>query len=297
MAEKERGGRGRGRPSLQVAGLANGCSSACMCVLGKGVWVRLPASFLHPGYPTLPNAPSFHTHTHTHGPPARRPPSPTPSKLTYHGLHAVEERKRRQKEEKVMFYTKNKCFCTPLGVQWTAFIKNSRSELIGKQIRSFFGRPRHRLSPKYSTNWGQLRCLYPPPTQKYYHSCGWKKRIPSVDKCSTHRSGNAQCSFFFKSIKFRKTLLVEENCSANCANVARLQVFAEDRKIAVPARSKMWSIFRLALALTFCLIHTVCAFNVDVQSAVVHDGPRGSCDRECMFGFSVAQHIENGRSW
>lgn len=116
-------------------------------------------------------------------------------------------------------------------MQWTAFIKNSRSELIGKQIRSFFGRPRHRLSPKYSTNWGQLRCLYPPPTQKYYHSCGWKKRIPSVDKCSTHRSGNAQCSFFFKSKKFRKTLLVEENCSANCANVARLQVFAEDRKI------------------------------------------------------------------
>ncbi len=65
----------------------------CACLQASSIQVI-------PLYPTrLP-------FTHTHGPPARRPPSPTPSKLTYHGLHAVEERKRRQKEEKVMFYTK-----------------------------------------------------------------------------------------------------------------------------------------------------------------------------------------------
>jgi len=39
------------------------------------------------------------------------------------------------------------------------------------------------------------------------------------------------------------------------------------------------------------------AFNVDVDSNVVHSGPRGSCDEECMFGFSVAQHRENGNPW
>ena len=43
------------------------------------------------------------------------------------------------------------------------------------------------------------------------------------------------------------------------------------------------------------------AFNVDVESNVVHSGPAGSgCDgpgSDCMFGFSVAQHRENGRAW
>jgi hypothetical protein len=39
------------------------------------------------------------------------------------------------------------------------------------------------------------------------------------------------------------------------------------------------------------------AFNVDVNSKVVHSGPRGSCDADCMFGFSVAQHRDNGTPW
>ncbi len=38
------------------------------------------------------------------------------------------------------------------------------------------------------------------------------------------------------------------------------------------------------------------AFNVDVDSRVVHTGPRG-CQKNCMFGFSVAQHREQGTPW
>lgn len=41
----------------------------------------------------------------------------------------------------------------------------------------------------------------------------------------------------------------------------------------------------------------VVAFNVDVTSNVVHSGPRGACDQDCMFGFSVAQHREKGTPW
>jgi hypothetical protein len=45
------------------------------------------------------------------------------------------------------------------------------------------------------------------------------------------------------------------------------------------------------------LINSASAFNVDVNSKVVHSAPRSTCDDECMFGFSVAQHKEKGQSW
>ena len=45
------------------------------------------------------------------------------------------------------------------------------------------------------------------------------------------------------------------------------------------------------------MITTVSAFNVDVNSKIVHTAPRSTCDDECMFGFSVAQHREKGQSW
>ena len=45
------------------------------------------------------------------------------------------------------------------------------------------------------------------------------------------------------------------------------------------------------------LINSASAFNVDVNSKVVHSAPRSTCDDECMFGFSVAQHKEKGKSW
>ena len=45
------------------------------------------------------------------------------------------------------------------------------------------------------------------------------------------------------------------------------------------------------------MITSASAFNVDVNSKVVHTAPRSTCDSECMFGFSVAQHKEKGQSW
>ncbi len=39
------------------------------------------------------------------------------------------------------------------------------------------------------------------------------------------------------------------------------------------------------------------AFNLDTKRMVVQASPAASCDRDCMFGFSVAQHSEAGTPW
>ena len=39
------------------------------------------------------------------------------------------------------------------------------------------------------------------------------------------------------------------------------------------------------------------SFNVDVKNKVIHEAPRQHCNGECMFGFAVAQHREQGQSW
>ncbi|XP_059478388.1 integrin alpha-PS2 isoform X2 [Neocloeon triangulifer] len=44
--------------------------------------------------------------------------------------------------------------------------------------------------------------------------------------------------------------------------------------------------------LCLCLLHLTCAFNVDTQNYVLHRG-----ERDSMFGFSVAQHLDRGKSW
>jgi hypothetical protein len=52
--------------------------------------------------------------------------------------------------------------------------------------------------------------------------------------------------------------------------------------------------------LVFCVLSFISSgscFNVDVSSKVIHGAPRDSCDQECMFGFSVAQHRERGVPW
>eukprot|EP00095_Tigriopus_kingsejongensis_P000289 maker-scaffold253_size237113-snap-gene-1.29 protein:Tk00289 transcript:maker-scaffold253_size237113-snap-gene-1.29-mRNA-1 annotation:"integrin alpha-v-like" len=53
----------------------------------------------------------------------------------------------------------------------------------------------------------------------------------------------------------------------------------------------------LALGCSSLLLSSVHSFNVDVNSKVVHSGPRGACDQDCMFGFAVAQHREAGTPW
>ncbi len=51
------------------------------------------------------------------------------------------------------------------------------------------------------------------------------------------------------------------------------------------------------LILSFTFLPSVLSFNVDVGSKVVHTAPRDSCDGDCMFGFSVAQHRDQGTPW
>lgn len=67
-----------------------------------------------------------------------------------------------------------------------------------------------------------------------------------------------------------------------------------DRRRFSPSFFALTTAAMCSLLLTFQLVES---FNVDVNSRVVHSGPRGSCDDECMFGFSVAQHRERGTPW
>ena len=51
------------------------------------------------------------------------------------------------------------------------------------------------------------------------------------------------------------------------------------------------------LLISFCSTSTN-AFNVDVNSKVIHQAPGRNCVAgDCMFGFSVAQHREQGQPW
>ena len=52
-----------------------------------------------------------------------------------------------------------------------------------------------------------------------------------------------------------------------------------------------------AVIYIIAISHLASGFNVDVNSKVIHGGPRSSCDADCMFGFSVAQHREKGTPW
>lgn len=53
-------------------------------------------------------------------------------------------------------------------------------------------------------------------------------------------------------------------------------------------------IFGLLIVSSICGVNS---FNVDTDSRIVHTAPLASCDNDCMFGFSVAQHREKGRPW
>ena len=58
---------------------------------------------------------------------------------------------------------------------------------------------------------------------------------------------------------------------------------------------------RMAMAATplllLLLLAPASAFNVDTRNVVVQASPAASCDRDCMFGFTVAQHSEGGTPW
>ena len=41
----------------------------------------------------------------------------------------------------------------------------------------------------------------------------------------------------------------------------------------------------------------VTGFNLDTTNTVIQDRPGRSCGKDCMFGFSVAQHSEAGTPW
>ena len=62
---------------------------------------------------------------------------------------------------------------------------------------------------------------------------------------------------------------------------------------------RMFGMFNVTLVLLLILCPgVILGFNVDVNSKIVHSGPPGTCNRaDCMFGFSVAQHREQGQAW
>ena len=74
--------------------------------------------------------------------------------------------------------------------------------------------------------------------------------------------------------------------------VRRWRTLLPQKLLAVPKVFFLCSFVIIALSSP-----AVSGFNVDVGSRVVHSGPRRSCDRECMFGFAVAQHRERGVPW
>merc|ERR1719295_1427639 len=51
------------------------------------------------------------------------------------------------------------------------------------------------------------------------------------------------------------------------------------------------------LLLAVWLVEVVHPFNLDANNVVIQNRPPGSCDKDCMFGFSVAQHSEAGVPW
>ena len=51
------------------------------------------------------------------------------------------------------------------------------------------------------------------------------------------------------------------------------------------------------LLLGLASLASTSGFNIDTSSVVVHSGPRDTCDKDCMFGFAVAQHKEAGVPW
>ena len=62
-------------------------------------------------------------------------------------------------------------------------------------------------------------------------------------------------------------------------------------------KGQRWPWTFVSILVFFFSVSTVTAFNVDVDSKVIHEAPRRSCAGDCMFGFSVAQHREQGQSW
>lgn len=68
------------------------------------------------------------------------------------------------------------------------------------------------------------------------------------------------------------------------------------REMQQPTKQQMTN-FLAILILSFTFLPNVFSFNVDVGSKVIHTPPKDSCDGDCMFGFAVAQHKDQGTPW
>ena len=94
---------------------------------------------------------------------------------------------------------------------------------------------------------------------------------------------------------------IMQNTNHNkCDSMQRVRVRRRRwRTIAAPAENLLRAVSPKVFILCSVVLFStaVSGFNVDVGSRVVHSGPRRSCDRECMFGFAVAQHRERGVPW
>ena len=104
---------------------------------------------------------------------------------------------------------------------------------------------------------------------------------PEIMQNTNHNNGSCGCSGDSRSDSMQR---------------ARVRRWRRWRRRTLSSTPKVFFLCSVAVFLASSLA-AVSAFNVDVGSRVVHSGPRRSCDRECMFGFAVAQHREGGVPW
>lgn len=71
----------------------------------------------------------------------------------------------------------------------------------------------------------------------------------------------------------------------------------KDSNSRTPQLSRKQLVILAISLLMSIMVNPSVAYNVDVNSKVVHSAPRSGCYNDCMFGFSVAEHKEKGQSW
>ena len=91
----------------------------------------------------------------------------------------------------------------------------------------------------------------------------------------------------FKDEEMEHRNISSMSCQPKDSTSKTAQLLRKNVKLVILAITLLMSI----------MVNPSLAYNVDVNSKVVHSAPRSGCYNDCMFGFSVAEHKEKGQSW